>query len=218
MANLQLFKVNGIPILNLKHLASVLDEITKPFSDGGGQSEQSLETTRLTAMEEELEDGTHEDGEPIGKDSAENPRQVEEILRLKEGGGETDCSDARCYAQLKTLEDVKKPCDRESSVCEATSNALAGYSNAPLKRGDFTCSKTNSAVSPSLLFSTQPSKGSGGVDEDPTLLNRKDYVHFELDKDKIIVLHILTAYKSAPDILQQYAIGQPRSDDLPPPP
>lgn len=47
MANLQLFKVNGIPILNLKHLASVLDDITRPFSKDG-DSHNSAAKTEIT--------------------------------------------------------------------------------------------------------------------------------------------------------------------------
>lgn len=40
-----------------------------------------------------------------------------------------------------------------------------------------------------------------GVDEDFIFLNREDFVYFEFDKDKIIVLYILIVYKVVFEIL-----------------
>ena len=47
--------------------------------------------------------------------------------------------------------------------------------------------------------------------------NPDGYMHFLLDRDKEVVLHIRKSFAIAPDILTQYAIGQARSMDLPTP-
>lgn len=104
-------------------------------------------------------------------------------------------------------------------MCESDSHPLSHYrkTSNECRKQDFT--QTDSRSSDSLYLSTtQATDMNSGVGDDPTLLNREDFVHFELDKEKIIVLHIPTAYNAAPEILQQYAIGQPRSNDLPSPP
>ena len=51
--------------------------------------------------------------------------------------------------------------------------------------------------------------------DDPLLLDCTNFVHFELDKDKVVVFHIASAYSKNSEILSQYAISSPRSDDLP---
>jgi S1-C subfamily serine protease len=47
--------------------------------------------------------------------------------------------------------------------------------------------------------------------------NPDGYMHFLLDRDKEVVLHIRKSFAIASDILSQYAIGQSRSMDLPAP-
>lgn len=219
MANLQLFKVNGRPILNLKHLASVLDEITKPFSKSEGFQDPGDNMERTLTTESCAKDSSLPNQAPVTEKSSEpNQRQGDNIIPLKVVGAIYD-SDSRSCAKLKTLEDVKKDSERGSSTCDSENVSLTHYRDASTvcRKQDFM--KTDSCSSDSLFLSTtQTMDMSSGVEDDPTLLSREDFVHFELDKDKIIVLHIPTAYKAAPEILQQYAIGQPRSDDLPAPP
>jgi len=217
MANLQLFKVNGIPILNLKHLASVLDQITKPFGKDKDSYAPGAKTEIALTTESCVEDSAvRKQNEITVKSSVTNQRQADNLIPLKEVGGVD--SDMRSCAKLKTLEDVKKDSERGSSICDSDTDSLSDYrsASAECSKKDFV--KADSYSSDSFFSSTQTNEGNSGVEEDPTLLNREDFVHFELDKDKIIVLHIPTAYKAAPEILQQYAIGQPRSDDLPTPP
>ena len=215
MANLQLFKVNGIQILNLKHLASVLDQITKPFSKNEGSTSPGVKTE--ITMNFVKDSALQKQNEVVVKSSAPNQRQADNLIPLKEVGGMDD-SDSRSYAKLKTLEDVKKDSERGSSICDSDTDSLSDYrsSSTECSKQDFL--KHDPCSQDSFFSSTQTGEGITGVEEDPTLLNRDDFVHFELDKDKIIVLHIPTAYNAAPEILQQYAIGQPRSDDLPAPP
>lgn len=218
MANLQLFKVNGIQILNLRHLASVLDQITKPFSKGEGSPSPGVKTEITMTTENFVKDSApQKQNEVVVKSSAPNQRQADNLIPLKEVGGMDD-SDSRSCAKLKTLEDVKKDSERGSSICDSDTDSLSDYrsSSTECSKQDFV--KHDSCSQDSFFSSTQTGEGSTVVEEDPTLLNRDDFVHFELDKDKIIVLHIPTAYNAAPEILQQYAIGQPRSDDLPAPP
>lgn len=214
MANLQLFKVNGIPILNLKHLASVLDDITRPFSKDG-DSHNSAAKTEITVTTDSCLKASPlpKQNEVTVKSSGANPRQNENIIPLKEISQGMDESDSRSCAKLKTLEDVKKDVERGSSVCDSDVDSLSDdrSSSTDLRKQD-------SCARDSFFSSTQTAEENSGVDQDPTLLNREDFVHFELDKDKIIVLHIPTAYMAAPEILRQYAIGQSRSDDLPTPP
>ena len=221
MANLQLFKVNGRPILNLKHLASVLDEITQPFSKSEGSRDpgDSVENILNTESSLKVNSLSKQAATVVDKSSEPNQRQSDNIIPLKEVGAVDDSDQSRSCAKLKTLEDVKKDSERGNLVCENESVSLSHYRNTVVecRKQDFV--KADSCSSDSLFLSTTHTMDTcAGVEEDPTLLNREDFVHFELDKDKIIVLHIPTAYKAAPEILQQYAIGQPRSDDLPPPP
>lgn len=221
MANLQLFKVNGRPILNLKHLASVLDEITKPFSTSEHPEDpgDKMETILTTESCVKVNSLSKQAAAVADKSSESNQRQSDNIIPLKEVGAVDDSDQSRSCAKLKTLEDVKKDSERGSLICESENVSLSHYRNTAVecRKQDFV--KAESCTSDSLFLSTTHTMNTGsGVEEDPTLLNREDFVHFELDKEKIIVLHIPTAYIAAPEILQQYAIGQPRSDDLPPPP
>lgn len=212
MANLQLFKVNGIPILNLKHLASLLDQITMPFSNSekfhNPAAKSEVTVTAANCLEES---SLPKPTEISVKNCATNQRQNENLIPLKEVG-DVDESNSRSLAKIKTLEDVKKDSERGTPVCEGETDSLADCPRSPVQwsKQDF---EKESCPAESFF-----SSGNSGVEEDPTLLNRNDFVHFELDKDRIIVLHIPTSYKAAPEILQQYAIGQPRSDDLPAPP
>lgn len=219
MANLQLFKVNGRPILNLKHLASVLDEITIPFGKPEDSQAKGGTTARTVTSESCVEDNSStKQGELTAKSCEVHKRLDDNIIPLKEVTT-IDDTDGRSCAKLKTLEDVKKDWERGNNVCESDSHPLSYYrkTSNECRKQDFT--QTDSRSSDSLYLSTtQTTDMNSGVGDDPTLLNREDFVHFELDKEKIIVLHIPTAYNAAPEILQQYAIGQPRSNDLPSPP
>ena len=218
MANLQLFKVNGIPILNLKHLASVLDQITKPFSKDGSCHSPCAKTEIALTSENCAEDSALPKQTDITvKSSGTNQRQADNLIPLKEVGA-VDESDSRSRAKLKTLEDVKQDSERGSSICDSDTDSLSDYRSSTAQCSKQEFAKADSCSPDSFFSSTQTGEENSGVEEDPTLLNRQDFVHFELDKDKIIVLHIPTSYKAAPEILQQYAIGQPRSDDLPAPP
>lgn len=54
-----------------------------------------------------------------------------------------------------------------------------------------------------------------GAGDDPLLLDCVNFIHFELDKDKVVVFDIASAYVKNNEILQQYAITLPRSSNLP---
>ena len=51
--------------------------------------------------------------------------------------------------------------------------------------------------------------------DDPLLLDCTNFLHFELDKDKVVVFNISSAYTKNSEILKQYSITAPRSDNLP---
>ncbi|EDO41765.1 predicted protein [Nematostella vectensis] len=196
IANLQLFKVNGTPVLNLKHLAKVLVEITHPF-----------ETT----------------GDPtVITHAGRNPSSVETRQATRTdiaSGSEGVVSNRQNYTSFASIEDeVRDVTKSEASVmCESRTMSFEGEGteNRATSRADHQRDIERSAPS-SFGSNSKTSLNStfSGLDEDPTLISREDYVHFELDKDKIIVLHIPSAAKHSPEILRQYAIGQPCSDDL----
>lgn len=213
MANLQLFKVNGVPILNLKHLAKVLDTITKPHAT---DASEKTETVQLT--------------ETAGEGSAPEERDC----RLREDGPTNEFNvaertDGEDYPSFKAFSEDARADERARFTCGVRSSrapvaersALATTITAEHRD----CGERESSPQPSSSDNAKPSPSScnpldpiyAGLDDDPTLLMRRDYVHFELDKDKIIVLNIPTASKFSPEILEQYAIAKSRSDNLPMP-
>lgn len=195
LSNLQLYKVNGIAILNLKHLASVLDHITGPLLANIDNDVSKDKTSMATNMDLSCSEN----------DKTCHALHERERAQVKD----EDCT------TLRNPRDEILQGESTSTACESRSinKERPGMLNIVPASGTVVGSDK---VATAGGFSHIPSlrEGNAGLEEDPTLLSRGDYLHFELDKDKIIVLHILTACKHSPDILKQYAIGQSRSDDL----
>lgn len=202
LSNLQLYKINGIAILNLKHLASILDLITGPLLAKAQPKDSNL-------THEETQDTNDSTSVDLG--CSENNKTCQHALHEREQAqvSEEDCSTSR------NPRDEMLQGKSSSTTCESrcVTKERPGTDNIVPASGTVTGSEK---VSTEGVCSHIPSlrEGHAGLEDDPTLLSREDYLHFELDKDKIIVLHILSACKHSPDILKQYAIGQSRSDDL----
>jgi len=201
LSNLQLYKVNGIAILNLKHLASVLDLITGPLiaKSNGNQNHNITCKDLPESFSASVDLGCSENDKTC---HALHERERAQI-------GEEDCT-------MKSQREVVLQGDTVSTTCESRSSTKErpGALNIIPASGAVVGSEKVSTGE--AAFSQIPNlcEGNIGLEEDPTLLCRDDYLHFELDKDKIIVLHILSACMLSPDILKQYAIGQSRSEDL----
>ena len=207
MSNLQLFKVNGIPVLNLKHLAVLLDEIVKPHVKNNKMEVASPSKDSDVAMTTDCQDD-----EGSVKNASNNERTQEEK-----------------YTSFKVFDEEARTGKRSSSTAESRTDSSQDDRTGPV--ASHTVAQGNCSVSPKQVppstpkgYLFNPSEANPldgvytGLKDDPTLLNGKDYLHFELDKDKVVVLQIASAYKASDEILKQYAIGTPRSDDLPPSP
>ena len=216
MANLQLYKVNGVPILNLEHLATVLDAIIKPNSQ------------RTTEEHKQLTDKPTETSTDGGAASNRDCRPREDCPTASELNVSERIDSEGCV-NFGAFSDDSLADERARFTCEVRASPAAvaerqqGATTITAEHRD--CGEREPSLQPSSSPDTKPVTSSraldpiySGLEDDPTLLMRDDYVHFELDKDKIIVLHIPAACKSSPNILEQYAIAKPRSDDLPMPP
>lgn len=206
MSNLQLFKVNGIPVLNLKHLAVLLDEIVKPYIN------------KKVDVTSQSRDG----GVAMDTECQEDEGGAKNASRIERTSEDESAS-------LKVFDEEARMSDRTRSTAESRTDLSQNDRDTVV--GAHTIAQGSCSISPKQM---PPSSVKGyqfnvseanpldgvymGLKEDPTLLNWKDYLHFELDKDKVVVLQISAAYKASAEILKQYAIGTPRSDDLPPPP
>lgn len=184
-------------ILNLKHLASVLDRITQPIlqnaKDNEGDNTQVHSEQTTNSIGSSCNDGFGSSG-------------TSDALNEREKGS---YNDEDCRSSKITRDEILGSETEESrTLITERPHALNVVSTSQtqdgpdkLSSGGFTCFLNRS-------------ERSAGLEDDPTLLSRDDYLHFELDKDKIIVLPIETACKNSPEILKQYSIGQSRSDDL----
>lgn len=184
-------------ILNLKHLASVLDQITQPIlqnaKDNEGDTTQVHSEQTTNSIGSSCNDGFGSSG-------------TSDALNEREKGS---YNDEDCRSSKITRDEILGSETEESrTLITERPHALNVVSTSQtqdgpdkLSSGGFTCFLNRS-------------ERSAGLEDDPTLLSRDDYLHFELDKDKIIVLPIETACTNSPEILKQYSIGQSRSDDL----
>jgi len=189
-SNLQIYRVNGIPILNLKHLCHLLDKLTLPHTSKKNVEQIPENTSNPIKLE-------------IG--GSVNTSELKEIIDTKEDDG--TCNEVKSlsdrekesYTSFSVIDDNKE-IDEERNVPSQQTNDNISVTEFERSFSEFTSSTQN------LYYS---------VSDDPLLLDCKNYIHFELDKDKIIVFDILTACKNNSKILKQYAITLPRSENLP---
>lgn len=208
LSNLQLYKVNGIAILNLKHLASVLDLITGPVL---AKSQLDNNTPKNTANKD-LQNKSDSDA-CVAQDlcCSDNDKTCQQSLHERE---QIQINEEDCTPSTNPRDDLLVG-DSANTTCESRPDTKERPGNDNIVPASGTVNVSKNITTESVL-SHIPNlrEGNAGLEEDPTLISRDDYLHFELDKDKIIVLQILSACKHSPEILKQYAIGQTRSDDL----
>jgi len=183
-SNLQLYRVNGVPILNLRHLCHLLDRFTAPYiptkqANGEIPVERNGEITNGT-LESKGEIITPDDVtmDPV---TDQSPTSGNEYVSFNVIG-------------TKEVENVPNKCA-----------AMENCDDLELTEEELLYSQyTNSMDN---LYHR--------AGDDPLLLDCTNFIHFELDKDKIAVFNIATAYTKNNEILKQYAITTPRSDNLP---
>ena len=204
-SNLQLYKVNGIPILNLKHLCHVLDKLTTPHVTKEEPSEKTrteMENKKLVANE--LSVGNI-DNKTVNKDVVkdtriENESNINCVGQSPEPSMEPSEEDKESYISFDIISesnvDIKREMKSEKKAeCEHRENEedYDQFSEYTIDTGSFYHI----------------------VSDNPLLLDCENFIHFELDKEKVIVLNISEAYTKSKEILKQYAITLPRSEDLP---
>ena len=200
-SNLQLYKVNGIPILNLKHLCHVLDKLTIPHVSKEELLEKpgtEIENKKLMPIEVSV---GNIDNETVNKDVVKDTRTENK-------------SNIKCIGQSPELSEE----DKESYI----SFDIISESNADIKREmksekKAECEHRENEEDYDQFSEYTVDTGSFYqiVSDDPLLLDCENFIHFELDKEKVIVLNISEAYTKSKEILKQYAITLPRSEDLP---
>jgi len=186
-------------------LASVLDLITGPVVDKSYPEDKNIphqdlpeETNASTCVDQDL-------------CSSDNDKICQQSLNERE---QTEVKEEDCSSSRNPRDDLPQG-DVTSTTCESRPETKGRRVSDNIVPASGTVNGTDEVAAESVLsYIPNLREGNAGLEEDPTLISRNDYLHFELDKDKIIVLQILAACKHSPDILQQYAIGQPRSDDL----
>ena len=200
-SNLQLYKVNGIPILNLKHLCHVLDKLTIPHvtkEELPRKTGTEIENKKLMANEISLGSIDNETGnKDVVKDTrTENESNIKCIGQSPEPSEE----DKESYISFDIISesnvDIKREVKSEKKAeCEHRENEedYDQFSEYTVDTGSFYHI----------------------ISDDPLLLDCENFIHFELDKEKVIVLNISEAYTKSKEILKQYAITLPRSEDLP---
>ncbi|XP_002154609.3 uncharacterized protein LOC100210718 isoform X2 [Hydra vulgaris] len=162
-ANIQLYRVNGIPILNLRHLCHVLDQLTLPH----------VNSCTIDVI-----------AKPKSFSLSKNDSLTESIELCQ---------------PIESLNGHEKDFNCKSVEVEKNSNeCIGGHKSRAYSE-----------------FTSESENFYHGIGDDPLLLDCTNFVHFELDKDKVVVFHIASAYSKNSEILTQYAISSPRSNDLP---
>ena len=190
-SNLQLYRVNGIPILNLRHLCHVLDKFTLPHTSAILQTDPTIDVSNTEKT-------------PGGS------------------AGNTTTTDDRNDLSLPVCSTVET-FDREKDETYTSFKTIDGGESALISReretNDETSLNEKEELSEEDLLYSQYHDGMDnlyfGVGDDPLLLDCTNFIHFELDKDKVAVFNIATAYTQNSEILRQYAITSSRSDNLP---
>ena len=205
-SNLQLYRINGIPILNLKHLCHLLDKLTLPHT----------EKPQLISNSNTPVAPTIGDAHPLSDVEAtaipvvnKNPNEASgdcaastfECLSLNERENES-------YTSLSSLTD--------GTVVAAGDRDVAAADEVEVKHSrDIPSIFNNSEDRLYSQFTNETENLYYGAGDDPLLLDCTNFMHFELDKDKVIVFNIATAYTKNHEILKNYAISSPRSPELP---
>ena len=203
--NLQLFRVNGVPVLNLRHLCYLLDVFTQPHVPYEPTSIQSANETqpREPGIVKELSSvSTMSDSLP----NAEQEGAGATVLQCKAQKPCTESMVVDTLSGMTSFRNIEKDFSALNETPDADSNdtrrALDGYSEA-----DCQIYKQFNRESPNFYDSTEQ--------EESLLLDCENFINFELGRHKTIVLNVKDAVRHSNSILKQHAIAHPRSSDLP---
>lgn len=198
--------MNGIPILNLRHLCHVLDKFTVPHV------KEDTPTTDTATEGSELH--TKKEGVSCGNsDIATNDQSSIVAMGVSSAVTLTEREeDSYTSFNMKESSDF----EGESSGGDGDGGGSTGTPSNRLAND--TTSELDNLSPEDLLYSEftdQMDNLYHGAGDDPLLLDCTNFIHFELDKDKVVVFDIASAYVKNTEILQQYAITLPRSPNLP---
>ena len=206
--NLQLFRVNGIPVLNLHHLCYLLDIFTQPHvsenpqKDEPADLESSFEpkTVKGLQMLSTSCDSSHTIGEE--GPGRNKPRAEDEIFTMPC----TLLDDCSKITSFTNIDDDYNNCCKISQATgfdnKISSTSFSTYSQADHEKYREFCR-------------TSPNFYAVEGEDESLLLDCENFIKFELDQNKIIVLNIKDAKENSHSILQQHAITHPRSTDMP---
>ncbi|XP_057313371.1 uncharacterized protein LOC130654772 [Hydractinia symbiolongicarpus] len=189
-SNLQIYRVNGIPVLNLKHLCHILDKLTLPHS---GKSETAA-TANL-----------------INSGASDRLDNIEPALRRSENGRDSPESTATVSLTDRERESYTS-FDKLSGGVEIGDDLDRTVESAEVEKRLHKLQQEDRLYSE---FTSETQNLYYGAGDDPLLLDCTNFIHFELDKDKVIVFDIASAHTKNLEILRQYAISLPRSENLP---
>jgi len=176
--------------LNLRHLCHVLDKFTLPHTN-------TLLQTDPIANDSTIEKTPGERAENTTTTNDSSDLSLSVCSAIKTLNREKD----ETYTSFKAMDEESVLINRERETNSDTSlNEKEALSEEDLLYSQYHDGMDN------LYF---------GVGDDPLLLDCTNFIHFELDKDKVAVFNIGTAYTQNSEILKQYAITATRSDNLP---
>lgn len=181
--------MNGIPILNLKHLCHVLDKLTTPHVSKNDFRKETGNKVDCMGSVMSREGGNME------------PMRVEDEGRA-ELAKNTQANEEDSYTSFDIISesDADSKRERPESI-ERPENIEDEHDKKEF------CEFAEYTIDTGSLYHS--------VSDDPLLLDCHNFIHFELDKEKVIVFNISEAYTKSKDILKQYAITLPRSENLP---
>lgn len=197
--------MNGIPILNLRHLCHLLDRFTNPHISS------SKDDASNAAANENSATVTSKNSTVTAATTSTKP---EEMVAASVDNG---------YTSFKTIDGELSSTSNDIVVgnCSNDGNDKDGIDSS----GDIRDAVEESVERNSLKLTEEEILYSRYTDtmenlyhragDDPLLLDCTNYVHFELDKDKVVVFKISSAYTKNSEILKQYSITASRSDNLP---
>ena len=190
--------MNGIPILNLRHLCHLLDRFTNPHI-----SSSKDDASNAAA----IENGATVTSKNSTVTAATTSTKPEEMVAASVDNG---------YTSFKTIDG-----ELSSTSNDIVDNDKDGIDSS----GDIRDSVEESVERNSLKLTEEEILYSRYTDtmenlyhragDDPLRLDCTNCVHFELDKDKVVVFKISSAYTKNSEILKQYSITASRSDNLP---
>ena len=190
-SNLQLYRVNGVPILNLRHLCHLLDRFTAPHI---ASQEKQKGTLALTPAIDRI-------------DSQDSVGTVGAVKATTENDSESNVYTSFDHIDRSLSVEDTAGSDTDGDVCDVgcSEDDVVQKKSIPLSEEEILFSQYTDTME--NLYHR--------AGDDPLLLDCTNFVHFELDKDKVVVFDISSAYTKNNEILKQYSITAPRSDNLP---